>query len=227
MKRWGLVGLLIVGGGLIGGAIAWNQATHLPQWYTANQMIPPNPTSARQSAQQVEQKLQALQTPQTTISLDEQEINDVVTATIDRVSRQAQIPEVVRGVNTQLVNGQLKAGAVIDFAKLSAGENAGNKQMMLAEALKRVPGLADREVYIGIESTPQIRNGQVQLDPNTKVKVGSLSLSLQDMANYLGVTPEKLQQELNQALPIALSNLPVDEVNVVDQNLILHSPNAK
>jgi hypothetical protein len=230
-RRLGFLGLFLLGGVLVGGAIAWNQATRLPQWYTQNQLNRPDPTAqqftARESALQVAEKLKSLRNPQTTITLDQQEINDVVTATIDQVSQKANIPQAIRGVNTELENGKLKAGAVIDFSKVQSGELSGQQQQVLAETIKRVPGLGDREVYVGIESTPQIRNGQVQLDPDTKVRIGAISLSLKDMANYVGVTPEQLQTEINQALPIVLADLPVQDVNVSDRQLVIRSSEAK
>jgi hypothetical protein len=189
----------------------------------------PDPTgeAARQSALQVAEKLKSLRNPQTTVTLDQQEINDVVTATIDQVSRKASIPQAIRGVNTELSNGKLKAGAVVDFSKVQASELSGGEKQVLVEALKRLPGLGDREVYVGIESAPQIRNGQVQLDPSTQVKIGAISLSLKDVANYVGVTPDQLQAEINKALPIALADLPVQDVNVSDRQLVIRSSEAK
>jgi hypothetical protein len=227
MKRLGLLGLCLVGGVLGGGAIAWSQATRLPAWYTANQTATSDPATARQAAKDVEAKLQSLRNPQASVKLDQQEINDVVTATIDTVSRQANIPEAIKGVNTEITDGKLKAGAVIDFKKLQSADLSQPKKMILAEGLKQVPGLGDREVYVGIEGSPKISNGQVRLDPDTKLKVGEISVSLKDMANYVGVTPAQLEAEINKALPIALSGLPVDDVNLSDKSLIIRGTEAK
>ncbi len=241
MKRLGLLGLLMLGGCFIGGAIAWTQLTSLPSGYSDNQIDAnaprPDPSVARQAAQQVEQKLQTLRNPATTVTLGQQEINDVVTATIDSVGRKASITQAIRGVNTELTNGKLKAGAVIDFGKLqstaTAATSAGDgtapntepstEASIVGQVLTRLPKLGNQSVYIGIEGTPKISDGQVQLDPSTRVTIGKLSLSLQDVANYVGVPPEKLQQELNQAIPLAVTNLPVQDINVTDQNLVIRS----
>jgi hypothetical protein len=249
MKRLGLLGLLMLGGCFVGGAIAWTQLTSLPSGYSDNQVdvnAPrPDPSIARQSAQQVEQKLQTLRNPATTVTLGQQEINDVVTATIDSVGRKASITQAIRGVNTELTNGKLKAGAVIDFGKLQSTATAATSAVssakpsaepgaepsaepsIVGQVLNRLPKLGNQSVYIGIEGTPKISDGQFQLDPSTRVTIGKLSLSLQDVANYVGVPPEKLQQELNQAIPLAVTNLPVQDINVTDQNLVIRSTNGK
>jgi hypothetical protein len=222
-KVVGILGLLSLTGGLVGGAIAWQQATSLPTWYTENKVAPPTVDRATQSARRVEQKLKTLQNPQTTVTLSSQEISDMVTAVIGEASRQSQVPEAIRGVNAQLEDGKVKAGAVIDFGQLTTSEQPTAKQQAVINTLKRLPGVGDRPLYIGIESVPTVRNGRFELDPQTKVQLGNLSLSLDEAAKYTGVPPQRLQAEINRAIPIAMSGVALKDVNIQDQNLVLRS----
>jgi hypothetical protein len=226
MKRLGLFLLFIIAGSITGGMLAWNQATRLPSTTTATtaDMKTSDVTTAAQNAAQVSQKLRQLQTPATTVILSQQEVSDVVTSTIDELSRQAHMPEAIRGVNTELIDGKLKAGAIIDLSKLPTTEQSGKSRNILTKVLQRLPGMGDRPIYVGIESTPKISNGQVQLDANTQFKVGAINLSLEDMAKYVGMTPAQLQADLNKALPIG--DLPLDAVSITDRQLILQSPSA-
>jgi hypothetical protein len=221
MKRLGIFALFIIAGLITGGWVAWNQATRLP---STTIMATADPTSAAQNADQVAQKLRQLQTPATTVTLSQQEVSDVVTTTIDELSRQAHMPEAIRGVNTELIDGKLKAGAIIDLSKLPATNESGRRRNMLTKVLQRLPGMGDRPIYVGIESKPKISNGQVELDADTQFKVGAISLSLQDMAKYVGVTPAQLQVELNKALPIG--DLPLDAIDITDRQLVLRSSTA-
>jgi hypothetical protein len=217
MKRLGILALLLVMSLGAGVAVAWHQATQLPSWYTpaASASPPSNPL--------VSEKLRALYGPQATVTLSAQELNDAVAATLGQVSQDARIPNAIKGVHTELKGGQLKAEAVVDLAQIQEGKFARAEQTVLANILQKLPGLRDRTVYIGLETTPQVVNGQVKLDPATRVQVGNVSLSLQDVAQQLGVSPAELEQGLNKALPLALSGLPVQELTVQEGNLVLKS----
>jgi hypothetical protein len=223
MNRWGLLLLLVLTGVVVGGAIAWHQVTELPQWYRAQSVPTTQPATIPQRAYQVEQKLKTLYQPQTTVTLSQQEVNDLVTATIDAVGRQARVTPAIKGINTEFDGDQLKAGAVVNLAVLQSGQLSRPQKLLLSQAIERVPGLVDRDVYIGLRSRPKLVHGSVQLDPSTTVQVGNLSLSLQDVAGYLGTTPEQLQAKINQALPMALSGLPVDQIDLQDDQLVLRS----
>ncbi len=226
-KVLGLFGLFCAVGGVAGGAIAYQQMTRLPKWYTANSVTPPPTPQADTAVRLVEQKLKTLKNPETTVSLSNQELNDIVTATMVEVARQSQIPEVVRGMNAQLVDGKVKAGAVIDFAQLQSAELKNGKQQAIVSTLAKLPGVGDRQLYVGIESIPTVKDGKFELDPNTRVQIGDLSLTLADAAKYTGVTPERLQASINKAIPLAMSGVALADVTVDQENLVLRSGTAK
>jgi hypothetical protein len=226
-KVLGMFGLFCAVGGLAGGAIAWQQFTRLPKWYTENQLPAPPPGQSDAAARAVEQKLKALKTPETTVNLSNQELNDIVTATIGEVARQSQVPEAVRGMNAQLVDGKVKAGAVIDFAQLRSAELKNGKQQAMIATLAKLPGVGDRQLYVGIESTPTVRDGKFELDPNTRIQIGDLSLTLADAAKYTGVTPDRLQASINKAIPLAMSGVALEDASIVKGTLLLRSGVAR
>jgi hypothetical protein len=226
-KVLGLFGLVCAVGGVAGAAIAFQQMTRLPKWYTENAVTPTPTPQSDAAARLVEQKLKALKTPETTVSLSNQELNDIVTATIGEVARQSQIPDAVRGMNAQVTDGKVKAGAVIDFAQLRSAELQNGKQQAIVATLAKLPGVGDRQLYVGIESQPTVKDGKFELDPNTRVQIGDLSLTLADAAKYTGVTPERLQASINKAIPLAMSGVALEDVMVDQENLVLRSGAAK
>jgi hypothetical protein len=226
-KVLGLFGLFCAVGGVAGGAIAFQQMTRLPKWYTDNAVGPTPAPQADAAARAVEQKLKMLKNPETTVNLSNQELNDIVTATIGEVARQSQIPDAVRGMNAQVTDGKVKAGAVIDFAQLRSAELKNGKQQAMINTLAKLPGVGDRQLYVGIESTPTVQDGKFELDPNTRVQIGDLSLTLTDAAKYTGVTPERLQASINKAIPLAMSGVALQDVTVDQENLVLRSGAAK
>jgi D-alanyl-D-alanine carboxypeptidase len=221
-KIVGLLGLVTVLGGAAGGAIAWKQMTRLPNWYESDAKS----TGARDrtaAARQVEQKLKGLQNPGTTVSLSSQELDALVGATLEEVSRQAQVPDAVRGIKAEMVDGKLKAGAVIDFAQLRSAEVKTGKQTAVLNTLAKLPGVADRQIYVGIASAPTVVDGKFELDPQTQVQIGDLQLSLADAAKYTGVSPDQLQNAINRAIPVAMSGVALADVKLDNEALVLRS----
>jgi hypothetical protein len=61
--------------------------------------------------------------------------------------------------------------------------------------------------------------GQVKWDSNTKVKLGNLSLSLNELSQRLGIPAEQLEQTLNLSLP--LGSLKVNDMELTNDKLLL------
>jgi hypothetical protein len=220
-KIIGLLGLCtLVGVG--GGAIAWQQMTRLPSWYESDAK-PIDNGDRLAAARQVEQKLKSLQNPDTTVSLNNQELNALVGATLEEVSRQAQVPDAVRSIKAEMVEGKLKAGAVIDFAQLRSAELKNGKQTAVLNTLAKLPGVADRQIYVGISSSPTVLDGKFELDPQTQLQIGDLQMSLADAAKYTGVSPDRLQNAINRAIPVAMSGVALQDVKLDNQELVLRS----
>ncbi|MEB3294437.1 MAG: hypothetical protein VKJ24_14865 [Synechococcales bacterium] len=225
MKKVALVFTLVISSVFAGAAYAYHQATSLPSWYQDTQATPIDPAKLQQNAAQVETKLRSLQTPNQEIRLSQQEINDVVTASVDQAIAQAQLPRAVKGMHTELQENKLKTGAVVDLQELQSSNLSESEQTILGEVLKRIPGINDRTIYIGIESSPRIVKGQMELDPNTKIQIGNLSFSLQEVAQKVGMTPAEVQQEINRLLP-TLQQIPLEQASVENGNLVLRSREA-
>jgi hypothetical protein len=221
MKKVALIFALIVSGVFAGAAYAYHQATSLPSWYRENRTTL-DPAIRQQNAAKVEAKLRSLQAPNQQVTLTQQELNDLVTASVDQAIAQAQIPPAVKGVQAELHDNKLKTGAVIDLQELQSGNLSDQEQAILSAALQQIPGLKDRTVYIGMESSPRLVNGQVELDPNTQIQIGNLSFNLKDVANQVGMTPEQLQQEINQVLP-TLNQIPLDQISIENGSLVIRS----
>ncbi len=212
------------------GAIAFlflQQATYLPSWYT-NQA---SNTQALQSelngerkkldSEQILQKLsQSLNNPNNPgeAQLNGQEINTLMETGLASIPN-SQLAKAVKATNTEISEGKISSGAVIDFKQIPVNQLPSKAQGSLNKLFDTVPTLKDRPLYIGVEGKPAVRNRQVVLDETTRVKLGNISMTIPELSQRLGIPENKLNQQLSKILLRLPSELETAEI--VGDRLVL------
>jgi hypothetical protein len=218
----------------------WYQATQLPDWYKKSQIQPFTPPTAEDnvpSPAQIEQ-LQEAQKQQAQkqvlrkisnhlkgskgkgeVQLDAKEVNALIDSGIAQSSDKSRLAQAVVSTKTQIENGTISTGAVIDLREIPFNELQKGEQILVSQLLSILPILRYHPVYVELEGKPTLRNKQVSLDESTRVKLGNISFSLLDLSERFGFSEERLKQQVVQKL----ENLPVevDEVEVVGDRLVV------
>ncbi|MBW4419716.1 MAG: AsnC family protein [Myxacorys californica WJT36-NPBG1] len=153
------------------------------------------------------------------VQLDQQELNDVLVAKIAEKSQTKALPKSVKSVHTTVEQDTLKTGAVVDIKALKDSNLGAQEKRFLNEAAQKFPGLNDRKVYIGIEGKPYVQDGRMHFDDQTRVRVGNLSLSVAELAQRLGVSPEQVKERLK--LELQLNQLNVKGIELQNGSAIL------
>lgn len=153
------------------------------------------------------------------VQLDQQELNDVLVAKIAEKSQTKALPKSVKSVHTTVEQDTLKTGAVVDIKALKDSNLGTQEKTFLNEAAQKFPGLNDRKVYIGIEGKPYVQGGRMHFDDQTRVRVGNLSLSIAELAQRLGVSPEQVKERLK--LELQLNQLNVKGIELQNGSAIL------
>ena len=170
-------------------AYLWVQVTALPEWYTAEGAAPPATDPAAPAA------------PAGTWAASPDgrraEARDFHTGSkkIKPAMRRA-----IKASRATYEDGKLEAGMVADLRELPEGGLSDQDATFLERAKVAFPGLADREVYIGIEGEPVIDGGVMKVGPKTRLRIGNLTYSLADAAAKLGLNQAQLEKELNAEL---------------------------
>lgn len=215
----------------------WHQLTELPQWYAHD--APRSEAQIQKSSAAVEKKIasqvQATQPSSNKatntgsssgssradtvqVALNSEELNDLLVTRIVEKSGGKSIPESVKGIQTSVQNNTLKTGAVVDVKALQNSNLGTHQKALLNEVTQRFP-VGDRKVYIGVEGKPAIQNGKLHFDENAKIQVGNMSFTIAEVANRLGVPPEKVQDQLN--LELKLRGFNASDIDFADGNAIL------
>lgn len=231
---------------IIGGAAYyyWQQATYLPSWYTRPSETPSNAFNFQnkqeiqtirqrldqQVSRKVEQSLESSPNPQprvqrqglgkpVAIQLNEKEFNDLVVTQIAEKAPKTEILQAAKGINTTIQNGTLETGAVINLSNLSTADLSQQEKALLQRITQTFPALAEKDMYIAIEGKPQLTQGRLQFDRNTKVKIGNISLTIEELANRLGVPSATIEQRLN--LQLQFNDLKVDQIQFEDESAVI------
>ncbi|MDY7013786.1 MAG: hypothetical protein SVX43_09375 [Cyanobacteriota bacterium] len=226
LKKLGIFLVLTVAGGLVLGYYYWRQLTRVPQWYVAreNQSAPAleNPEDfahLHANKSEIVQKVdRQLRDRNAEAILNEQEVNHLIVTRIAEKPEGQKLLTVVRGINTNIDKDKLEIGAVVnpqnfkDSPRLNESE-----KKALTRAIEKFPLLENREIYVGLESKPQIQEGRIKIDKNAKLEIGELSFTLQEVADRFGVSAEQLVEKINQNLDV----LPASEVQFEENELLL------
>jgi hypothetical protein len=175
----------------------------------------PNPNRSNPSSSKTPDKADST----VKVQLNQDELNDVLVSKIVEKNRISALPASIKSVHTAVENNTLKTGAVIDLKELKNSNLGSQEKAFLEQATQRIPGLGDRKVYIGIEGKPRVKDGKMQFDDQMRLHIGNLSLTVAELADRLGVPPEKVKERLK--LELQLQNLNVNDIELQNGTAIL------
>lgn len=206
----------------------WRQLTRVPDWYGAEaapiyqQMDETQLPQLQQSRQEVftnidRQVRQNPSNPEVTVTLTDDEINDVLVAGVVESLAGTEILKATRGINTTIADDTIEIGMVVNTENLNLDSAETGFPIPATQVLKQFPLLKNRDIYIGVSSQPQVVNGQLQLTGDTRVSIGNFSLTLAEIARHGGMSEEEVLQEANAAL----ANLKIRDLQLQDGQITI------
>ncbi len=221
--------VLVVGGGGI--YYVWQQAIKLPDDYlkeagnnnqpgTKSPVLQANQITARAAVSK--QKIiapieQAKVGQKVTVQLSDRDLNNLVVAKLATTQTTKQLPVGVTGIRTNIKDGKIHAGGLVNLAQLAHNGKPGAQTAALNKLTDKLAFLKNRDVYIGIIGTPVIEGKQIKFGNNTEIKVGNMKFTISQLAKTLGVAPAKIQQMID--LQLQQQNFNVDRVNLSNHRL--------
>jgi hypothetical protein len=202
----------------------WQQATQLPSWYiqsSSNENVISSTKLAKKSInpEEVLRKVSNNLTATTTgeVELDAEEVNSLIISSIDKKDKSNKFSSAIKGTNTKIENGKISVGAVVETASIPLQELSARKETKIIQLLQRLPG-KQKQVYIGIEGKPNIRNQEFSFDDTTRVSFGHFSFPIAEVSQNIGIPQDSINQLLSQELkklPIKLESINIQGERVV------------
>ncbi|MDF5727572.1 MAG: hypothetical protein PUP92_05915 [Rhizonema sp. PD38] len=184
----------------------WQQATQLPPRdknpTTVNALHLTDKTQIKQAREQVLHKVSNHLKDSLfrgEVQLDAHEVNALVDGEIAKTSNKSRLAQAISDTNTQIKDGKISVGAVVDLKKIPLKELHTEKQGAIAQLLK-IPVIKEHPVYIELEGKLTIRHRKVNLDNTTRVKLGNFNFTLAEISEYLGIPQERLNQQISKEL---------------------------
>jgi hypothetical protein len=219
--------LVASGGGLY---YVWQQAIKLPDDYLKETVDSKsgNPAPPLQSSQinaraaVSKQKIvapveQAKVGQKIDVKLSDRDLNNLVIAKLATSQPNKQLPTGVKGVKTNIKDGKIHIGALVNLGQLAANGTPGGQTAALTKLTDKLTFLKDRDVFVGIVGTPIVDGSKVKFSEDTEIKVGGMNFTIAQLADNLGVSPAKIQQMID--LQLQQKNFKIDRVNLGNNGL--------
>ncbi len=224
--------LLLLVGGAGGIYYLWQQATKLPDEYVEvtsanNTDSPALPLPSRQITEQATVSQSKITIPidrakvgqKVAVKLNDRDLNNLVVAKLANSQTNKQIPSGIKGINTNIKDGKIHAGALVNLGQLAKDGEAGSQVAALSKLTERLPFLKDRDVYVGIVGKPVVEGSRIKFDDDTQIKVGNMNFTIAQLANNLGVSKDKIKQALD--LKLQQQNLKVNRVDLTNNQMAI------
>jgi hypothetical protein len=154
-----------------------------------------------------------------TVKLNDQDLNNLIVAKLATSQPNKQVPVGIKGIKTNIKDGKIHTGALVNLGQLAHNGKPGSQTAALTRLTDKLTFLKNRDVYIGIIGTPVVERSQIKFGQDTEIKVGNMNFTISQLAENLGVSPDKIQQTID--LQLQQKNFQVDRVNLDNQGLAI------
>lgn len=152
------------------------------------------------------------------VVITEDELNTMVTEAIASQPYTAPILDIAKAVNTSIEDNRIKSGMVMNLTDIPLEGLPAEGQQAIEQMRQTFPFLADRDVYLGIEGSPTIKEGAFSLD-DSHIQFGPLKLPVANVASELGVSQADIEQQISALLE--QQGLTPADIQVIDGELII------
>ena len=184
-----LLVLLLVAAGVV--FYLWRQVTALPDWYGEEQALAPGAAEAPESV--APSGALGWQDAKGTTGSKRKELRNFHRRA---AKKDPVVAKVIKASRASFEDGKLEMGVVADLRNLPQDKLRANQAEFFQKVRATFPSATDREVYIGVEDpAPGLKNGQIELGPQAKLVIGTLSYELDAAAARLGMSPAALRDQ--------------------------------
>ena len=152
------------------------------------------------------------------VVISEAELNDMVAEAIASHPHTSSILDLTKGVDTVIEGDRIESGVRINLSDIPLDSLPAEGQQAIEKITQTFPFLNNRKVYVGIEGSPTVVDGQVSLS-NTHVKIGQLTLPIANIASQYGFSQTEVEQQLSALLE--QQGLTPNDIRVVDGQLVI------
>jgi hypothetical protein len=192
------VGLLGIGTGL--GYFYWEQATAIPEWYTEEEeevATSPSPTSASPFGISASPSAIGSSGRPGSVTSSPNSSSIFRSPTVSAIPQVSATPKAlpygIQSIKTKIRQNELRAGTLVDLAAMET-TTPGRQGELVQKLLVVMPHLRGRKVFLGVRGQLVEQNGQWQLSAQSKLSIGKVEFSLDEVAAQMSMTRADLDR---------------------------------
>ena len=130
------------------------------------------------------------------IELDENDTNTLIASMVVKSSKNHKYLRAIKASKTSIKEGNLDFGIVVNASDIIEDIRE-EETVKTGPSIINIPGFfKDKEVYLGLLGKYGLKNGQLKLDPNGKIKIGALSFSMGNALKKLGISEDSFRRAI-------------------------------
>ena len=223
MKKIGFLFLVVLVAAAAILTYFWREASYVPDWYSTaieEGLSVHDGYEIRKAATKIRSKIDdrfKSDQKEIEIVLDAQEANDFLIASIANQIGGEAFLQAVKGSNTSIEEGYLKTGMIVNLSEMPMDNLDLATKEGLEQLMETFTFLKEKEVYVGIEGVPEIKDGQINLSNDLKIKLGGLSFTLSDISGKFGLPEEALKKSLN----LRFGKMKIDNLEMKSDGVVI------
>jgi hypothetical protein len=195
-KKLLILFLVAIVGGFAAGFYYWRQFAAVPDWYKTQN------TNTKNERLEITSQIQ--RSPDSnnnlTLQLNREDLNQLLAKKISESSQSSQLLQSAKSIKANLENNTLEIGGVFNPSEIPEDSLDETQKAILDKTIQTFPQLKDLDIYVGVVGQPKVENGRLTLDKDSKLKVGKLTFSIDEIAPKFGLSPDRLGRYLEQEL---------------------------
>ena len=153
--------------------------------------------------------------PTTDVSLNEQEVNELLVVAANKSARTKPFLEGIQGIKTEIQPDNIKSQVVVNLSKVNRHKLHPSQQQMIDQLSRQIPSLAQDDLLLTFQGKPQVNDGKLKLDADTELSIGGIQTTLAELSQRLGLDLAGKPINLN------LGDLNIQDLQYQDDALIL------
>jgi len=131
------------------------------------------------------------------LHLDNKDVQQILLEGIAQNPQTQPFLASTKAMKTTIKDRTIEIGTVINTEEMLKSNVNPQRQQQVEQFIQVFPQFKNRDLYVQFEGEPELKQGKIVFDNNSRIKIGKLSLSIAELSQKLGISPDKITEYLS------------------------------
>lgn len=152
-----------------------------------------------------------------TVQLNAAEFNAYLATILAEKQGRQPLIGAIKAIHTEIQGGKVTSGIVVDFSAVPVEQLPPPHQSVMQNLRYLLPLVGDRDIYLGIEGQPLLKQGRLHWNNRVQINVGGVKFNGSQVAEQLDLPTAKLERPLQ----LTLGHLQVHDITFQGEQAII------